>query len=94
MKQPDLGTALMVMMVGGAMFFLVGVRLWKFGVLIAAGLHAAFRFGGRTACFWMGPRRRKSSTRRKPSRRKRVPVDGDFYEGQLLAEDGGGNACS
>ncbi|EWY41460.1 cell wall shape-determining protein [Skermanella stibiiresistens SB22] len=37
MKQPDLGTALMVMMVGGALFFLVGVRLWKFAIIIAAG---------------------------------------------------------
>jgi rod shape determining protein RodA len=27
----------MVMMVGGAIFFLVGVRLWKFAIIIAAG---------------------------------------------------------
>jgi len=40
LKQPDLGTALMLMMVGGAMFFLAGVRLWKFVVVIAAGLSA------------------------------------------------------
>jgi rod shape determining protein RodA len=37
MKQPDLGTALMLVLGGGVMFFLAGVRLWKFGVLIAAG---------------------------------------------------------
>jgi rod shape determining protein RodA len=40
LKQPDLGTALMLMMVGGAIFFLAGVRLWKFVVVIAAGLAA------------------------------------------------------
>ncbi|MEQ8966309.1 MAG: rod shape-determining protein RodA [Azospirillaceae bacterium] len=40
LKQPDLGTALMLMMVGGAIFFLAGVRLWKFVVVIAAGLSA------------------------------------------------------
>src|SRR6266446_1937083 len=36
LKQPDLGTALMLLMCGGAMFFLAGVRLWKFGLVIAA----------------------------------------------------------
>jgi rod shape determining protein RodA len=36
LKQPDLGTALMLLMCGGAMFFLAGVRLWKFAVVIAA----------------------------------------------------------
>ena len=40
MKQPDLGTALMLMMSSGAIFFMAGVRLWKFGVLIAGGLAA------------------------------------------------------
>jgi len=40
LKQPDLGTALMLMMVGGAIFFLTGVRLWKFVVVIAGGLSA------------------------------------------------------
>ena len=40
LKQPDLGTALMLLMVGGAMLFLVGVRLWKFAVVIAGGLAA------------------------------------------------------
>jgi rod shape determining protein RodA len=38
LKQPDLGTAGMLMLVGGALFFLAGVRLWLFGVVIAAGL--------------------------------------------------------
>ena len=32
--QPDLGTALMLMFTTGAIFFVVGVQLWKFGVLI------------------------------------------------------------
>lgn len=36
--QPDLGTALMLIFTTGAIFFVVGVQLWKFGVLIAAGL--------------------------------------------------------
>jgi rod shape determining protein RodA len=35
---PDLGTAMMLLMVGGALFFLAGVRLWKFAVVIAAGI--------------------------------------------------------
>jgi rod shape determining protein RodA len=35
LKQPDLGTALMLLMCGGAMFFLAGVRLWKFALVIA-----------------------------------------------------------
>jgi rod shape determining protein RodA len=38
MKQPDLGTAVMLMAGGGALFFLAGVRLWKFAVVIVAGL--------------------------------------------------------
>jgi len=40
MRQPDLGTALMLMCVGGAVFFIAGVRLWKFAVVIAGGLAA------------------------------------------------------
>ncbi len=35
LRQPDLGTALMLVMASGAMFFVAGVRLWKFGVLLA-----------------------------------------------------------
>ena len=40
LKQPDLGTAVMLIAGGGAMFFLAGVRLWKFGVVIVMGLAA------------------------------------------------------
>lgn len=36
--QPDLGTALMLLFTTGAIFFAVGVQLWKFGVLIAGAL--------------------------------------------------------
>ena len=36
LKQPDLGTALFLIMIGGAVFFVAGVRLWKFGVVLAA----------------------------------------------------------
>ena len=36
LKQPDLGTALFIIMTGGAVFFVAGVRLWKFGVVLAA----------------------------------------------------------
>ena len=41
MRQPDLGTAVVLIAVGGAIFFLAGVRIWKFAVLILAGLVAA-----------------------------------------------------
>lgn len=37
LKQPDLGTAMMLVLGGGAMFFLAGVRAWKFAVVLAAG---------------------------------------------------------
>ena len=40
LKQPDLGTAMMLTLASGAMFLLAGVRLWKFGLVIAAGLGA------------------------------------------------------
>jgi rod shape determining protein RodA len=40
LKQPDLGTAMMLMLGGGAMFFLAGVRWWKF-LLVIAGAGAA-----------------------------------------------------
>ena len=39
LKQPDLGTAVMLVMVAGAIFFAAGVRLWKFALL--GGLAAA-----------------------------------------------------
>lgn len=38
LKQPDLGTALMLMMSAGALFFIAGVRLWIFGVAIGGAL--------------------------------------------------------
>ncbi|MBE6448282.1 MAG: rod shape-determining protein RodA [Alphaproteobacteria bacterium] len=38
MTQPDLGTALMLIFTAGAMFFAVGVQLWKFGVLLLGAL--------------------------------------------------------
>jgi rod shape determining protein RodA len=40
MRQPDLGTALMLLMVTGAIFFMAGVRLWKFAIAIGAVLAA------------------------------------------------------
>lgn len=36
--QPDLGTAMTIMIVSGAIFFLAGVSYWMFGVVLAAGL--------------------------------------------------------
>jgi rod shape determining protein RodA len=36
LRQPDLGTAMMLLMVAGAVFFMAGVRLWKFGVVLGA----------------------------------------------------------
>ena len=41
LRQPDLGTALMLIMAGGALFFVAGVRLWKFGIVLISGLIAA-----------------------------------------------------
>ncbi len=35
LMQPDLGTALMLLFTAGAMFFAVGIQLWKFGLVIA-----------------------------------------------------------
>jgi rod shape determining protein RodA len=35
LKQPDLGTAMILTLAGAGIFFLVGVRLWKFAVLLA-----------------------------------------------------------
>ncbi|MFV3073430.1 rod shape-determining protein RodA [Niveispirillum fermenti] len=40
LAQPNLGTSLMLVMASGAMFFLSGVRLWKFGLIIGAVLIA------------------------------------------------------
>jgi rod shape determining protein RodA len=36
LRQPDLGTALMLLMIAATMFFLAGVRLWKFGAALGA----------------------------------------------------------
>jgi len=38
LRQPDLGTAVMLMMIGGIVFFVAGVRIWKFVVLLVVGL--------------------------------------------------------
>ncbi len=40
LKQPDLGTAMILIMVSGGLFFAAGVRLWKFGVVAALGAAA------------------------------------------------------
>jgi rod shape determining protein RodA len=37
MKQPDLGTAMMLVLSGGAIFFLAGVRWWKFVLVLVGG---------------------------------------------------------
>lgn len=47
LKQPDLGTAMMLLMVAAAVFFCAGVRLWKFalvGVLGLAAVPVAWQF--------------------------------------------------
>lgn len=41
LKQPDLGTAMMLVLSGGAMFFLAGVRWWKFALVLAGAGGAA-----------------------------------------------------
>lgn len=40
MRQPDLGTALMVVMGAGVLFFMAGVRLWKFITVFVLALAA------------------------------------------------------
>lgn len=42
LKQPDLGTAGMLMMVAGAMFFAAGVRWWKFALVIAIAVAGGY----------------------------------------------------
>jgi rod shape determining protein RodA len=37
LKQPDMGTAMMLILAGGAVFFLAGVRTWMFAMVIALG---------------------------------------------------------
>ena len=39
-KQPDLGTALLLLMGSAVLFFMAGVRLWKFAVVFVMGLAA------------------------------------------------------
>jgi len=38
LRQPDLGTAVMLVLGGGILFFLAGVRIWKFLTVIGLGL--------------------------------------------------------
>jgi rod shape determining protein RodA len=40
LKQPDLGTAIMLLASGGALCFVAGVRWWKFAIVIAGGIGA------------------------------------------------------
>ncbi len=40
MRQPDLGTAALLLLGGAAMFFVAGVRLWKFALVALGGLAA------------------------------------------------------
>jgi rod shape determining protein RodA len=40
LKQPDLGTAMMLLLAGAAVFFAAGVRIWMFAVVLATGLAA------------------------------------------------------
>ncbi len=40
LRQPDLGTAVMLVIAGATIFFVVGVRLWKFAAVGALGLAA------------------------------------------------------
>ncbi|MDA0307035.1 MAG: rod shape-determining protein RodA [Proteobacteria bacterium] len=41
LRQPDLGTALILLMTGGGIFFMAGVQLWKFAVLGVAAVASA-----------------------------------------------------
>ena len=44
LRQPDLGTAILLLLSGGVMFFLGGVRLWKF-IFVFSGALAAIPMG-------------------------------------------------
>ncbi len=45
LRQPDLGTAAILIGIGGLMFFLAGVRIWKFAVVLGiAGVAAPFAY--------------------------------------------------
>ena len=37
-RQPDLGTAVLILVIGGALFLLAGVRLWMFVAVLGAGV--------------------------------------------------------
>ncbi len=41
LRQPDLGTALMLLIGSGAIFFVAGVRIWKFALLLVLALGSA-----------------------------------------------------
>jgi rod shape determining protein RodA len=40
LRQPDLGTAMLLLMIAAVLFFIAGVRLWNFGLMIGVGLVA------------------------------------------------------
>lgn len=40
LRQPDLGTTLLLVMASGAIFFTAGVRMWKFVVVLVGGIGA------------------------------------------------------
>jgi len=40
LRQPDLGTALLLIAGGGVIFWLAGVRVWKFALILGSGLAA------------------------------------------------------
>ncbi len=40
LRQPDLGTTLMLIMASSAIFFVAGVRIWKFAIVFLGGLAA------------------------------------------------------
>jgi rod shape determining protein RodA len=40
LRQPDLGTTLLLVMASGAIFFTAGVRMWKFGVVLVFAIGA------------------------------------------------------
>ncbi|MFN7095074.1 MAG: rod shape-determining protein RodA [Burkholderiales bacterium] len=47
LKQPDLGTAMILAMLGGGLFFMAGIRIWKFALvlgIILASMPIAWQF--------------------------------------------------
>jgi len=40
LRQPDLGTTLMLVMASGAIFFVAGIRIWKFAAVFLSGIAA------------------------------------------------------